>query len=59
MTIRLAFITVDRHQSKEKYITMSCGFLKRDEEYQVPDSEMEVKDAKWKSIARLALMTEK
>ena len=35
---------------------MSCGFLKHDEEDQVSDSEMEAKDAKWKSIAVLALM---
>ena len=35
---------------------MSCGFLKHDEEDQVSDSEMEAKDAKWKSIAGLALM---
>ena len=56
MTIRLAFITIDRHHSKEKYITVSCGFLKHDEKDQVSDSEMEAKDAKWKSIAGLALM---
>ena len=35
---------------------MSCGFLRHDEKGQVSDSEMEVKDAKWKSIAGLALM---
>ena len=35
---------------------MSCGFLKHDQKYQVSDSEMEAKDAKWKSIAGLALM---
>ena len=55
MTKRLAFITIDRYQSKEKY-TMSCGFLKDGEEDQVPDSEMEAKVAKWKLIAGLALM---
>ena len=56
MTIRLAFITIDRHQFKEKYITVSCGFLKHDEKDQVSDSEMEAKDAKWKSVAGLALI---
>ena len=35
---------------------MSCGFLKDGEEDQVSDSEIEAKEAKWKSIARLALM---
>ena len=35
---------------------MSCGFLKHDEEDQVSDSEMEVKDAKWKSIPGLEMM---
>ena len=34
---------------------MSCGFLKDGEEDQLSDSEMEAKDAKWKSIAGLAL----
>ena len=48
ITSRLAFITIDRYQSKEKYIYF-CGFLKDSEEYQVSDSEMEAKDAKWKS----------
>ena len=33
-----------------------CGFLKDGEEDQVSDSEMEAKDAKWKSIAGSALM---
>ena len=56
MAIRLAFITIDRHQSKEKIYTVSCGFLKHDEKDQVSDSEMEAKDEKWKSIAGLALM---
>ena len=42
MTIRLAFITIDRHQSKvqRKVYTVSCGFLKHDEEDQVSDSKM-------------------
>ena len=35
---------------------MSCGFLTDGEENQLSDSEMEAKDAKWKSIAGLALM---
>ena len=34
---------------------MSGGFLKDGEEVQVSDSQMEAKDAKWKSIAGLAL----
>ena len=33
-----------------------CGFLKDGEEDQVSDSEMEAKDAKWKSIAGSARM---
>ena len=56
MTIRLAFITINRHQSKEKYIQWSCVFVKYDEENQASNSEMEAKDVKRKSIARLALM---
>ena len=35
---------------------MSCGFIKDGEEGQVSDSEMEAKDAKWKSVAGLSLM---
>ena len=35
---------------------MSCVFLKDDEKSQGSNSEMEAKDAKWKSIAGLALM---
>ena len=35
---------------------MSCGLLKDGEEDQVSHSEMKAKDAKWKSIAELALM---
>ena len=56
MTIRQAFITMDRHHSKKSIYTVSCGFLKHDEKDQVSDCEMEAKDAKWKSIAGLALM---
>ena len=41
---------------QRKVYTVSCGFLKHDEKDQVSDSEMEAKDAKWKSIAGLALM---
>ena len=41
---------------QRKAYTVSCGFLKHDEEDQVSDSEMEAEDAKWKSIAGLALM---
>ena len=36
---------------------MSCGFLKHGEEDEVSDFEIEAKDAKCKSIARLALMS--
>ena len=35
---------------------MPCRFLQNGEEDQVFDSEMEAKDAKWKSIAGLAFM---
>ena len=49
MTISLAFITFDRHQSKEKYMQF-------EEEDQVSDSEIEAEDAKWKSITGLALI---
>ena len=35
---------------------MSCVFLKDDKKYQASNSEMEAKDAKWKSMAVLALM---
>ena len=42
--------------AQRKVVSVSCGFLKHDEKGQVSDSEMEVKDAKWKSIAGLALM---
>ena len=52
----LALLFYYRTPVKRKVHTMSCGFLKHDEEDQVSDSEMEVKDAKWKSIAGLALM---
>ena len=41
---------------QRKIYTVSCGFLKHDEKDQVCDSEMESKNAKWKSIAGLALM---
>ena len=41
---------------QRKVCTMSCRFLRHDEKDPVSDSEMEVKDAKWKSIAGLALM---
>ena len=41
---------------QRKVYALSCGFLKHDEKDQVSDSEMEAKDAKWKSIAGLALM---
>ena len=41
---------------ERKVFTMSCGFLKDGEEDQVSDSEMEAKDAEWKSIAGLSLM---
>ena len=51
--IRLAFITIDRQR---KVYTMFCEFLKDGEEDQVSDSEVEANDAKWKSIAGLALM---
>ena len=56
ITIRLAFITIDRHQSKEKYIYFFVDSLKDGEEDQVSDSEMEAKYAKWKSIAGSAFM---
>ena len=41
---------------QRKVYTVSCGFLKHSEEDRVSDSQIEDKDAKWKSIARLALM---
>ena len=51
----------DLHYSRQtpiqrKVYTMSCGFLTDGEENQLSDSEMEAKNAKWKSIGRLALM---
>ena len=63
--IRCSFYTDDNKAGLHYYrqtpvqknvYTVSCGFLKHDKEDQVPDSEMEAKDAKWKSIAGLALM---
>ena len=57
MTIRLAPLHYYRQTPiQRKVSTVSCGFLKHDEEDQVFDSEMETKDTKWKSIAGLALM---
>ena len=41
---------------QRKVYTIYCGFLKDGEGHQVFDSEMEAKDAKWKSIEGLALM---
>ena len=56
MTIRLALHYYRQTPIQRKVCTMSCGFLKNGEEDQVSDSEMEAKDAKWKSIAGLALI---
>ena len=55
MAIRIPSL-LSTDTSPKKVYTVSCGFLKHDEKDQVSDSGMEAKDAKWKSIAGLALM---
>ena len=56
MTIWLAFITVDRHQPSEIYNIL--WILKRWRRTpSIFDSEMEAKDAKWKLIEGLVLMS--
>ena len=46
----------NRQTPIQRKVYIFCGFLNDGEEDQVYDSEMEAKDAKWKSVAGLALM---